>query len=42
MAAMWTPEFSFVSKPVVKVKQARTDFTFNLRSFLAVVEIKKF
>ena len=40
--AMRAPEFSFVSKAKMKVKQLRADFTFDLRAFFAVVEVKIF
>jgi len=42
MIALWAPEFSFVSKAAMKVKQFGTNFTFDLRSFFTVVEVKEF
>jgi len=40
MIAMGTPEFSFVDKTAMKVKETVTDFTFDLRSLFAVVEVE--
>jgi hypothetical protein len=40
MVAMGTPEFSFVDKTGMKVKETVTDFAFDLRSFFTVVEVE--
>jgi len=42
MVAMGAPEFRFVSKTTMKVKETVTDFAFDLRTFFTVVEVKIF
>ncbi len=42
MVAMGTPEFGFVSQTTMQVKEIGADFTFDLRSFFTVVEVKEF
>ncbi len=42
MIAMGTPEFRFVGKTMMKVKEIVTDFAFDLRTFFAIVEVKIF
>jgi len=37
-----TPKFSFVSKTAMKVEKEVADFTFDLRTFFTVVEVKIF
>jgi len=40
VVAVRAPEFSFVNKAAMKLKEGVTDFAFNLRAFFTVVEVE--
>lgn len=42
IVAMGAPEFGFVSQAAMEVEETIADFTFDLRAFYSVVEVKIF